>query len=75
MAIESSAQAGTAFNVFLTRLVPQTACGASDPKDKGTKIVPPQPKHVAERGVAVADALETTAVDTKKERLVCLPAS
>ena len=57
------------------RFVPQIACGATDPKDKGAKIVPPQPKHRQLRGVAIADALETSAVDTKKERLLCLPAS
>jgi hypothetical protein len=58
-----------------TKTIPQTGCGATDPKAKGTKIVPKPPKHQKRLGVAINGALGPATLDTAKEAELCLPAT
>lgn len=57
------------------KLIPQAGCGPADPTDKGTKIVPPQPKPVPFSGRFVANQLGAGQVDGKKPSLLCIPSS
>ncbi len=50
-------------------------CGPANPNDKGTKIVPPQPKPLAFVGRFVANQLGAGQVDGKKPSLLCIPSS
>ena len=56
-----------------TKVIPQLGCGPVDPKSKGTKIVPKQPKHTPHLGVFVANQLGTLQVDSTKELALCIP--
>ena len=58
-----------------TRTIPQHGCGAVDPDDKGTKIVPPQPVHVPRLAVQIGNQLGGGVLATKKETLVCVPSA
>lgn len=53
--------------------IPQNGCGAIDPKDKGTKIVPEPMKHQARLGVHIANQFGSAQLDTKKEVELCIP--
>jgi hypothetical protein len=55
--------------------IEQNGCGAVDPKDKGTKIVPPPPKHRAQSGLRVISQLGPGTLDTAKELELCLPST
>ncbi len=56
-----------------TKTIAQTTCGPTDPKAKGTKIVPPQPKHQKRIGLLVDGAIGSASVDTKTELELCAP--
>ncbi|HEV7734551.1 MAG TPA: protease pro-enzyme activation domain-containing protein [Candidatus Binatia bacterium] len=58
-----------------TKTYAQSGCGAANPKDKGTKISPKQPKPTAHTGVYTDNQFGTGQVDTKKPTTVCLPAA
>jgi hypothetical protein len=51
--------------------IPQTGCGPTNPKDKGTKIK--QGKPASQGGIATANQFGTRSLDTKKATLLCLP--
>ncbi len=53
--------------------IAQNACGPFVPKDKGRKILPPQPKHVQQLGVPITGQLGSATLDTAKELEVCMP--
>jgi hypothetical protein len=53
--------------------IAQNACGPLVPKDKGTKIVPPQAKHVKQLAVPITGQLGSATLDTAKELEVCVP--
>jgi len=55
--------------------IEQNGCGAIDPKDKGTKIVPPPAKHRAQSGLRVISQLGPGTLDTAKELELCLPST
>lgn len=55
--------------------IEQNGCGPAIAGDKGTKIEPKQEKHEKRFGVYVANQLEATQVDTKTERLFCIPSA
>ncbi len=57
-----------------TKTYAQNGCGAANPKDKGTKINPKQPKPAAYKGIYTANQFGSGQVDTKKPTTVCLPA-
>jgi len=42
-------------------------------KDEGTKLVPPQAKHVKQLAVPVTGQFGSATVDTAKELEVCVP--
>ena len=58
-----------------SKTIAQTGCGATDPKSKGTKIVPKQPKHQKRLGIAVNGPLGPATLDTAKEVELCVPAT
>lgn len=53
--------------------IAQNACGPLVPKDKGTKLVPPQAKHVKQLAVPITGQLGSATLDTAKELEVCVP--
>jgi uncharacterized delta-60 repeat protein len=53
----------------------QNGCGPLDASDKGTKIVPPPPKHQKRTGLYVNGALGPGVVDTAKEFELCTRAT
>jgi uncharacterized delta-60 repeat protein len=55
--------------------IAQDGCGPIDPKDKGTKIVPPPAKHRAQSGLRVISQLGPGTLDTAKELELCLPST
>jgi uncharacterized delta-60 repeat protein len=55
--------------------IAQNGCGAIDPKDKGTKIVPPPAKHQAQSGLRVISKLGPGTLDTAKELELCIPST
>ncbi len=55
--------------------IDQNGCGAKNAKDKGAKITPPQIKRGRELGLHVANNLGAGQLDTKKQAIVCMPAS
>ena len=57
------------------KLIAQNGCGPSDPKDKGTKIVPGPAKHQKRVGVQVNSQLGPGTLDTAKELELCIPSS
>jgi hypothetical protein len=56
-----------------TSEIPQLGCGPVDPKSKGTKIVPKQPKHAPRLGIFVANQLGALRLDSKQEVELCVP--
>ena len=56
-----------------TKRIEQAGCGPTTPGDKGTKIVPKQPKHAPRLGLHLANQFGAATIDTKKATLVCLP--
>ncbi len=58
-----------------SKTIAQNGCGAADPKSKGTKIVPKQPKHQKRVGVALNGPLGPATVDTNKEVELCIPST
>jgi len=61
--------------VLAKKTIAQNGCGPATPKDKGTAIVPPPAKHVPRLGLFVADQLGAARLDTKKETVLCMPAT
>ncbi|MFQ5667622.1 MAG: DUF6073 family protein [Candidatus Binatia bacterium] len=58
------------------KLVPQNGCGCDtsvDPKCKGTKITPRQPRHDPRIGIHVNNQFGPEQLDTKKELELCVP--
>jgi len=53
--------------------IAQNACGPLVRKDKGTKLVPPQAKHVKQLAVPITGQFGSATVDTAKELEVCVP--
>jgi len=53
--------------------IAQTACGPVDPKGKGAKLDPPQPKHQKVSGLVVNGQLGSATLDTVKELELCVP--
>jgi len=53
--------------------IAQTACGPVDPKDKGAKLDPPQPKHQKVPGLVINGQLGSATLDTVKELELCVP--
>jgi glucose/arabinose dehydrogenase len=53
--------------------VPQDGCGASDPDDTGTEIVPEQPKHTKVIGFFVNDQFGPEQLDSQREVELCVP--
>ena len=58
-----------------SKTIAQNGCGPVDPKSKGTKIVPKQPKHQKRLGVAINGPLGPATLDTSKEAELCIPAT
>jgi len=58
-----------------SKTIAQNGCGAVDPKSKGTKIAPKQPKHEKRLGVAINGPLGPATLDTAKEVELCLPST
>jgi hypothetical protein len=56
-----------------SKTIPQNGCGPVDPKNKGTKIVPKQPKHQKRVAVHVNGPLGTATLDTANEVELCIP--
>jgi hypothetical protein len=56
-----------------TAEIPQLGCGPLDPKNKGTKIDPKQPKHTPRTGMFVNNQLGPLRFDSVKERELCVP--
>ncbi len=56
-----------------SKIIPQVGCGPADPKPKGTKIDPKQPKHSPQHGLFVANQLGALRLDSVKERELCVP--
>ncbi len=56
-----------------TAEIPQLGCGPFDPKSKGTKIDPKQPKHTPVLGIFVNNQLGPLRLDTVKELELCIP--
>jgi hypothetical protein len=56
-----------------TKVIPQLGCGPVDPKSKGTKIVPKQPRHTPRLGIFLANQLGTPRLDSTKEIALCIP--
>lgn len=54
-------------------LIPQNGCGPLDPKSKGTKILPKQPKHQTRTGVQINGPLGAATLDTAKKIELCIP--
>ncbi len=55
--------------------IEQNGCGAIDPKDKGTKIVPAPAKHRGQSGLRVISQLGAGTLDTAKELELCIPST
>ena len=55
------------------KTIPQDGCGPLDPKNNGTKLVPPPPKHQKRVAVHVNGPLSTATLDTAKEVEFCIP--
>ena len=55
------------------KAIAQDGCGALDPADKGTKIVPKPAKHQKRIGVHIANQFGAAQVDTNKEVELCIP--
>lgn len=53
--------------------IPQLGCGAADPKAKGAKLVPKQPKHTPKSGMFTANQLGAFQLDSTKEVEFCVP--
>lgn len=53
--------------------IPQLGCGAADPKAKGAKLVPKQPKHTPKTGMFTANQLGALQLDSTKEVEFCVP--
>lgn len=58
-----------------SKTIAQNGCGPVDPKSKGTKIVPKQPKHAKQLGVAINGPLGPATLDTAKEVELCIPST
>lgn len=58
-----------------TKSIAQTGCGATNPDDKGTTIVPAQPKHTPVAGLHLANQFGTERLDTVKEAELCIPST
>ncbi len=58
-----------------SKTITQNGCGAADPKSKGTKIIPKQPKHQKRLGVAINGPLGPATLDTNKEVELCIPST
>ena len=56
-----------------TTQIPQLGCGAVDPKSKGAKIDPKQPKHTPVIGIFVNNQLGPLQLDSVKELELCVP--
>jgi hypothetical protein len=61
--------------VLAKKLIAQPGCGPTNPKDKGTKITPPQSARFAQLGVHVANQFGTGQRDSKKATLLCIPSA
>lgn len=58
-----------------TKTIAQTGCGATTLGDKGTTIVPAQPKHTPVTGLYLANQFGTERLDTVKEAELCIPST
>lgn len=56
-------------------LIPQTGCGPTTPDDRGTKIVPAQPKHVPVEPVFVNNQFGPHVEATIGEAELCIPST
>jgi hypothetical protein len=56
-----------------TKHIAQSGCGAADPADKGSKIVPKQAKHAKLEGLHVANQFGAQRLDTIGEAELCIP--
>jgi hypothetical protein len=56
-----------------TKLIAQAGCGAADPADKGTPIVPAQVKHTPIIALHAANQFGAERLDTIKEAELCIP--
>jgi len=57
------------------KAISQNGCEPADDADKGTEIVPPQPKHAPVPGLHVNDQFGPEQLDTKKEVELCIPSA
>ena len=56
-------------------VIPQTGCGPAQPGDKGSKIDPPQEKHVKRIAVNVNNQFGPGKLDTTGEAEFCIPST
>jgi hypothetical protein len=58
-----------------SKTIAQTGCGATNPDDRGTAIVPAQPKHAPLTGLYLANQFGAERLDTVKEAEFCMPST
>jgi hypothetical protein len=58
-----------------TKLIAQSGCGAANPADEGTPIVPAPVKHTPRSGLFVANQFGPERLDTVTEEEFCIPSS
>jgi cysteine-rich repeat protein len=55
--------------------IPQTGCGPTTPGDRGTRMDPPQPKHVKRIAVNVHNQFGPGQLDTTEDAEFCIPST